>query len=77
MRKTVDRLALEVEGHKDTRALRFSAIRITVSADAAVETLRNIVDRASNYCYVTNSLLPEIRLVLEVRADPGPQQHPL
>ncbi len=67
MRKTVDNLALEVEGIRDQQAHRFAGIRIAVSADCPAETLRDIATRAQKHCYVTNSLLPGISIVMDVR----------
>ena len=67
MRKTVDNLALEVEGIRDKQAQRLAGIRIGVSADCPPETLLDIATRARKFCYVTNCLSPEIQLLMDVR----------
>jgi uncharacterized OsmC-like protein len=64
-------LVVEVEGVKDTQTQRFASIRISASADCPSNKLQEIVRKAKQYCYVTNSLSPQVRLEISVRADEG------
>jgi putative redox protein len=71
MRKTVAGLVLEVGGVKDTQKQRFASISIGVSAACPTETLIEIVRKAKKYCYVTNSLSPQVHLAIDVRCEDG------
>jgi uncharacterized OsmC-like protein len=71
MRTTIAGLVVEVEGVKDTKTQRFASIRISASADCPSNKLHEIVRKAKKYCYVTNSLSPQVQLEIDVRADDG------
>lgn len=60
-RRTIEGLSLEVEGTKDTQAFRFGEITITVRGALPQPLLETIVQQASRYCFVTNSLAVPVR----------------
>jgi uncharacterized OsmC-like protein len=76
MRKPLSGLKLEINGTKDRDNFRFASICIDVSADAPSEALEQIVQTARKYCYVTNSLSPQVHLEVKVRhsLDPSSTQ---
>jgi len=67
MHRPLAGLELEVSGTKDPNSIRFGKLHIAVMARCPEEKLRSIVQLARKYCYITNSLSPEVTMEFEVR----------
>ena len=70
-RRALAGLTLEVEGTKDAQAFRFGEIAITVRAAVPRPLLEAIVQQASRYCFVTNSLAVPVRCVVISKQEPS------
>jgi putative redox protein len=57
-------LAVDVDG--DYTGLRFSALRVSVRSTLPRSELEPLIERAQNYCYISNTLLttPQFEVVI-------------
>jgi len=70
MREPLADLRLAVEGEKDARAFRFRRVAVTVEVSCQAAKLPRIIELARQYCFITNSLAPDIEVAFTGKARP-------
>lgn len=55
-RLTLSHIEVEVGAEKDMQAFRFDDIYVKIKADLPSETLTPLIEQASHYCFVSNTI---------------------